>query len=256
MLIKKSLCQYLSDDDYLIGVVEAQLHDDPVAPRGYHIIKRRISPAHMTEVITNTSIESLTPFQNLCVWDISQNEHLRNYFTICVSTMTDEEFSRLMTIFGIPVGLNDSLPRFSLLNDLEIKIQVALKTLKVQQDTLDEKIQICRLWILSEWSLDQIANHLMIPRRKIETIISTFRERHLPSKLALLIRNFDIRRCLLESVPILLRQFTMSYSEKSLQDIFDSLSQIPDFARLISFSCFKKFMKDDLGICFAKQKTI
>jgi len=90
MLIKKCLCQYLSEDDYLIGVVEAQLYDDPVAPRGYHIIKRRISPAHMTEVITNTSIESQTPFQDLCVWDISQNKHLRNYFTICLSTITDK----------------------------------------------------------------------------------------------------------------------------------------------------------------------
>ena len=60
----------------------------------------------------------------------------------------------------------------------------------------------------------------------------------------------------MESVTTLLRQFTMSYSEKSLQDKFDSLSQIPDFAKLISFSCFKKFLKDDLGICFAKLNTI
>jgi transposase len=48
----------------------------------------------------------------------------------------------------------------------------------------------------------------------------------------------------------------MSYSEKSLQEIFDSLCQIPDFARLISFRRFEEYLKDDLGICFARLKTI
>jgi hypothetical protein len=48
----------------------------------------------------------------------------------------------------------------------------------------------------------------------------------------------------------------MSYYEKSTQEIFDSLIQIPDFARLISFRRFEEDLKDDLPICFDRLKTI
>ena len=256
MPVKKNLSFHPSDDDYLIGVVQAQLLDDFFAPRGFYIVKPKIRPSEMIEVITQKPMQEFIPFGEMYACDISQNEALRDFFSHIVRTMTDNEFCRLMKIFEIAVGFNDALPEFTYLNDLEIKVQIRQRELQIRQEILQEKILICRLWILHEWTVDQIAVHLMLPRRKVETIISTFRKRHLSLRLASMIRKFDIQRCLNESMPILIRQFTMSYSEKSLQEIFDSLCQIPDFARLISFRRFEEYLKDDLGICFARLKTI
>ena len=57
MLIKKTLSYHLSEDDYLIGVVQAQLLDDFFAPRGFYIVKPKIRPSEMIEVITQKPMQ-------------------------------------------------------------------------------------------------------------------------------------------------------------------------------------------------------
>ena len=256
MLIKKTLSLHLSQEDFIIGVVQAQLIGSLVVPRGFHIVKHRIRPAELEDIIPLTDVASLIPFDNLYVWDISQNEALRDFFTHMVKGMTDWQFRRLMEYFEIPLGLNDSFTNFTYLEDLEIKIQVQKRELNLQHEALQEKIQICKLWILSELTVEQISDTLMCSRRKVETIISNFRRRNYPAKLYSMIQRYEVRKCLLDSLPLLLRQFTTSYSEKSLHEIFDSLSQVPEFAKHVSFRSFEMFLKKDLGICFTRLKTI
>ena len=67
MLILKTLSLHLSQEDFIIGVVQAQLIGSLVVPRGFHIVKRRIRPAELEDIIPFSNVGNLIPFDNLYV---------------------------------------------------------------------------------------------------------------------------------------------------------------------------------------------
>ena len=256
MIVHKRLVSSLSTEEYLVGVVEAQLQERLVRPRGKAIVKRLFRSCTSTLVNSCPTPNDIVQGFHSYVWDLNHDEPLASYLKREYSTMTPEMKTVLYSYFHLQATTLTNIQSPSGVDDVKFKMNYKQMQLHREIEVIESKTQVLRRYYLLEHSVGQLASELFVSTAFVKKTIEEYKKGKLNYQFNGLPKDVGVKKLLLDNAELILSQFQEGYSLLSLKSIYELVCASDPAFEVVPRRKFKEFIKLELGVRFRQLKTI
>ena len=256
MIVHKRLASSLSTDEYLVGVVEAQLQEKLVKPRGRLIVKKLFIGCASDTVRSCPTPGTIIGNLRTYVWDFNHDELLVPFLRRVYSEVDFEIKKILFDYFELHATTLVNVQALSRVDEVKVKLNYKHYKLHQEVEMVESKIEVLWQYYSLNKNIRQISTDLFTSAAFVKKTIKEYRKGKLNYQYGGLPKSTQVRKLLLNNADFILSQFQDGYCLLPLEPIRQLVCDHDPNFELVPRRKFEDFVKGELGIKFRQLRTI
>jgi len=255
MLVEKKQVSKIDQNQLLADVVQAQLTNWLIRPRGKVIVKELFYSGRVCPQLTSPTPATFIQDCNSYCWDFNTKSEVRSFFERLFEGISWEETEELLNYFNLKslrhLKLFPNSSRFKILAKLKIKMAQLNLRLSQQKETRE----LLRQFYCGNQSKSELAAKFDLSEHLVNQLIRRFSREGLKFTGANLPKQLEVDQLLLGCAEQILDLFKEGYCLRSMNQIYRELCQLNPRFEIVPRAKFQLFLQKDLKVSFGALKS-